>query len=703
MKTTRYFLFVITILFLSGCSQGSIDTCTPKCDGKQCGDDRCQGTCLPGCSAGETCDAAGQCVPASTDTTPPSGITDLTASSMTENSITLSWTAPGDDGTTGTASQYDIRYSTTSITDGNWTSAMEVGNEPAPLVSGTSQSQVVSGLASDTTYTFAIKTTDDVGNVSALSNVASGKTSAEEVTPDVIVYQDETNTYAKNKAGTILSTVSRASLTDHIPINAAIAAGTVVKFIGTGSYTINGYLSISNKSNFVLDFNGSTINAGSSIGNEHLNWDDPSNNHGMLGIGKSSNVTVKNGIFDANMRPGGSGILIDTGTTNRRTSHDILISTMEIKNCGIWNQPAPVSAHLCDGQVLYGGTLGTPSQDCENTRKYASIRGGRGVFSMDAVRVTVDNCNIHDVGVGVNFQAATARRVDNVISNTTIANATQQGIKSYTGIAIYVFGQNGCVVRHCHLSGCPDDRGAIWLGEGIKDDAGVYENTFTLEDSVITNNRFGMNAGGGFPYANLMIRRCEFSHNTIAFDNIDMGEISECTFLNNGTAIATSGGTYVSAPQTAYITRNTFVDNEYAYSHVSGSTSNNKIGISFTGNQLKRVVDPIRIVPAGGGTISAIVTGNTNYGFLDNAVSFSTDTPQLGEMITCTSTVKNTGTTSDTFKVSFSYQGGVPFYTSPNQPIAPGATVVTTTEFQCVEAGNVNISADAVSTLPIVP
>jgi hypothetical protein len=178
MKTMVYLLSFFFVLSVSACSQGNINACTPQCDGKECGDDLCGGTCPPGCSEGETCNEAGQCT-LDADTTPPYPITDLTASNSTEGSITLTWTAPGDDLATGTASEYDIRYSTASITEANWTSATEVSNEPAPQVSGTSQTHVVSSLSPDTTYYFAIKTTDDADNASALSNVASGKTLAD--------------------------------------------------------------------------------------------------------------------------------------------------------------------------------------------------------------------------------------------------------------------------------------------------------------------------------------------------------------------------------------------------------------------------------------------------------------------------------------------------------------------------------------------
>ena len=111
------------------------------------------------------------------DVTPPSTITDLAASNPTSDSITLTWTAPGDDGDVGVASQYDIRYSTSPIDEGNWDTAMQVIGEPPPKLAGSEESFVVTGLSPGTRYYFAIKTTDEVPNWSDLSNVASGMTS----------------------------------------------------------------------------------------------------------------------------------------------------------------------------------------------------------------------------------------------------------------------------------------------------------------------------------------------------------------------------------------------------------------------------------------------------------------------------------------------------------------------------------------------
>ncbi len=102
-------------------------------------------------------------------------MTDLVASDNHDNNILVSWTATGDDGTAGTAFQYDLRYNTYDqgpVTDANWDSAAEVASLPAPRVSGTVESLLVTGLTTEQGYYFALKVSDEAGNVSALSNMA---------------------------------------------------------------------------------------------------------------------------------------------------------------------------------------------------------------------------------------------------------------------------------------------------------------------------------------------------------------------------------------------------------------------------------------------------------------------------------------------------------------------------------------------------
>ncbi|MCD6250374.1 MAG: fibronectin type III domain-containing protein, partial [candidate division Zixibacteria bacterium] len=118
--------------------------------------------------------------------TPPGLVADLGAGSATATGLTLTWTATGDDGSTGTASEYDIRYSTLPIDAGNWSSATQLTGEPSPQIAGSSESFVVTGLTSATSYYFALMTADEVPNWSGMSNVASGSTSGETTSPSAI-------------------------------------------------------------------------------------------------------------------------------------------------------------------------------------------------------------------------------------------------------------------------------------------------------------------------------------------------------------------------------------------------------------------------------------------------------------------------------------------------------------------------------------
>jgi hypothetical protein len=93
----------------------------------------------------------------------------------------LTWTATGDDSLSGTASQYDIRYSQSSITDANWDSATPVTGVPNPKAAGSRETFVVSGLSASTPYYFALKVGDEKAHWSALSDVASDSTTTHNV------------------------------------------------------------------------------------------------------------------------------------------------------------------------------------------------------------------------------------------------------------------------------------------------------------------------------------------------------------------------------------------------------------------------------------------------------------------------------------------------------------------------------------------
>lgn len=109
------------------------------------------------------------CAGGTPDITPPARVEDLAVQSVSENTVVLTWTAPGDDGNIGQAVKYDIRYSTEEINKQNWSTAKQVYDEPEPQTSGSTETYTVKNLEHKKLYYFAIKTYDDVNNISPLS------------------------------------------------------------------------------------------------------------------------------------------------------------------------------------------------------------------------------------------------------------------------------------------------------------------------------------------------------------------------------------------------------------------------------------------------------------------------------------------------------------------------------------------------------
>jgi len=109
---------------------------------------------------------ASQTIPSQTSPTNPDN-TDAAA-----HATSLTWTAPGDDGRAGTAVGYDIRFSRSPITAANFDQASRLNSLLLPGPAGTRQTISFTGLTPGVTYYFAIKSVDEKGNWSAVSNVA---------------------------------------------------------------------------------------------------------------------------------------------------------------------------------------------------------------------------------------------------------------------------------------------------------------------------------------------------------------------------------------------------------------------------------------------------------------------------------------------------------------------------------------------------
>ena len=102
------------------------------------------------------------------DTTRPASPI-LVANAVSSSSIRLDWTAVGDDGDTGIAAAYDLRYSTTSGTP--FASMTSAGPLPPPKSPGSPETVTVSGLNPGSTYYFVLGVSDDFGNVAYSSEV----------------------------------------------------------------------------------------------------------------------------------------------------------------------------------------------------------------------------------------------------------------------------------------------------------------------------------------------------------------------------------------------------------------------------------------------------------------------------------------------------------------------------------------------------
>ncbi|GMU96790.1 T9SS type A sorting domain-containing protein [Ignavibacterium album] len=112
------------------------------------------------------------------DTIPPTTITDLAVIDPTSNSLKLIWTAPLDT-SFGGVRKYTIRYSNSPILDTiAFNNATNIPNNLVPKAPGQIETFTVTGLPFSSTYYFAIRANDRWNNFSDVSNSPSGTTLA---------------------------------------------------------------------------------------------------------------------------------------------------------------------------------------------------------------------------------------------------------------------------------------------------------------------------------------------------------------------------------------------------------------------------------------------------------------------------------------------------------------------------------------------
>ena len=114
---------------------------------------------------------------------------------QSEATIQLTWMTPGDDDDQGTASQYDIYYSSNSFDENSLATATALSGAPAPLIAGSLQTLIIGSLPGESYYYFAIRARDESGNTGALSDVV-------EITTMSIAPSPVTNLLATSSSST---------------------------------------------------------------------------------------------------------------------------------------------------------------------------------------------------------------------------------------------------------------------------------------------------------------------------------------------------------------------------------------------------------------------------------------------------------------------------------------------------------------------
>lgn len=108
------------------------------------------------------------------DLQPPSTVTNLTVGDAGSNWLTLTWSAPTDN---GVIRSYAVRYAAAPVVDeADWEAATPAGGEAFPVGPGDAMMWRVENLAAETTYFFSLRATDDYGNQGELSNSPAGAT-----------------------------------------------------------------------------------------------------------------------------------------------------------------------------------------------------------------------------------------------------------------------------------------------------------------------------------------------------------------------------------------------------------------------------------------------------------------------------------------------------------------------------------------------
>ena len=106
------------------------------------------------------------------DSTPPADPANIQPFDVEPTDVTLTFSAPGDDGIMGKVTSYDVRYlAGTPVTDANFDQAQVYTGTIMPVDPGSVQTIDVTGLLPETDYYIGIRANDNCGNASHVASL----------------------------------------------------------------------------------------------------------------------------------------------------------------------------------------------------------------------------------------------------------------------------------------------------------------------------------------------------------------------------------------------------------------------------------------------------------------------------------------------------------------------------------------------------
>ena len=143
------------------------------------------------------------------ESTAPGPISDFRLTTVSRSTIVLAWSAVGDDGTTGSAAYYDLRWSTDEITTSSFNVANQISDTRMPLRAGETETAVIRGCFTDgQPVHIALRVYDKAGNRSQSDTLTAVPAGAIlnftlEPGPDDFVLGTPLNLKGDDKAATV--------------------------------------------------------------------------------------------------------------------------------------------------------------------------------------------------------------------------------------------------------------------------------------------------------------------------------------------------------------------------------------------------------------------------------------------------------------------------------------------------------------------